>query len=97
MMGCCILGVVGTQTVDMLMEVVEMLIRTRNVVGGFESMCTDLMYLCDIVVEINEKEYEKLVCCWVGGCGDGYVVGINSTTRGLEVVDLMKEKGWKWL
>jgi hypothetical protein len=41
MMGCCILGGVGTQMVDMLMEVVEMLMmtvemmmRTRSVVGG---------------------------------------------------------------
>ncbi|KAK2388969.1 hypothetical protein QL285_062604 [Trifolium repens] len=61
MMSCCNLGVVGTETVDMLMEVVEMLMmmvemmmRTSSAVEG---TCTDLMYLCDIVVEINEEGY----------------------------------------
>ena len=57
--------VVGTRMVDMLMEVVEMLMmtvemmmRTRSV----EGMCTDLMYPYDIVSEINEEGYGKLLC-----------------------------------
>jgi hypothetical protein len=52
MIGCCILGVVGIQMVDMLMEVVEMLMMmvemmvemmmmTRSVVGRFEGMYMD--------------------------------------------------------
>ncbi|KAK2410548.1 hypothetical protein QL285_045909 [Trifolium repens] len=79
MMSCYILRVVGTQTVDMLIEVVdmlmmmvEMMMRKRSVVGGFEGMCTDLMYPCDIVVEKNEEEYGKLQ--------DPHVVELMSTT-----------------
>jgi hypothetical protein len=44
--------------VDMLMEVVEMMMRTRSVDG----MCMDLMYPYDIVSEINEEGYGKLLC-----------------------------------
>jgi hypothetical protein len=50
--------VVGTRMVDMLMEVVEMMMRTRSVDG----MCMDLMYPYDIVSEINEEGYGKLLC-----------------------------------
>jgi hypothetical protein len=74
MIDCCILGVLGIQMVDMLMEVVEMLMvmvemmmRTRSVVGRFDGMYMDWMYPCDIVVEKNEEEYGKLqfVVGWV--------------------------------
>ncbi len=70
MIGCCILGVVGIQMVDMLMEVVEMLMMTVEMMmktRSVEGMCMDLMYPYDIVVEINEKEYGKLLCVvgWV--------------------------------